>query len=226
MTNVKSFSVAVKIKLKKKTNKEEAVLHYLKVVFVSCTPLFSFLLSRFCVYSSAPARTSVPPPTQTHCHHICSPKAPTLTGTDLSALPARSSPFKEFQTETLSLRRTHAHTHWHKRTMSSSSSCIYLFFPSSCYLWEIKSISQGMGPVGTSNGAAQAKSAQTGRAGKGTFITVTHTNIIATRRAVSPTLPSTSLVPFRLGLPSQDLYRVSSAFFFFSSGRIFCSDAS
>lgn len=45
----------------KKTNKEDAVLHYLEVVFVSSPPLFSFLVNRFCVYSSAPACTSVPP---------------------------------------------------------------------------------------------------------------------------------------------------------------------
>lgn len=36
----------------------------------------------------------------------------------------------------------------------------------------------------------------------GTFITVTHTDIIATRRVVSPTLPSNSLVPFTVSSSS------------------------
>lgn len=133
-----------------------------------CFPLFFNLLcfsfmknSFFYLLLYAPCTSlTAPSHTQTHCHHTSSPQAPSLKGSDLSALPVRSSLFKEFQAATLSLTHTHAHT------MSSSSSCIYLFFSSS-YLWEIKSISLGGWSGGTSNSAAQARSAPDWESRKG-----------------------------------------------------------
>lgn len=43
--------------------------------------------------------------TQTHCHHTRCPQAPSLKGSELSALPVSSSLFKDFQAATL------PHTH-------------------------------------------------------------------------------------------------------------------
>lgn len=77
-------------------------------------------------------------------------------------------------------------------TVSSSLSCIYLFFVSTGYLWEIKTISLGEGVRAGWGGLQRAKHrpglSQTGRAGKRTFITITHINFITTHH-ISSTFP-------------------------------------
>lgn len=55
----------------------------------------------------------------------------------------------------LPLSLCHTRTH----TMNSSSSCIYLFFVSASYLWEIKSVSLRGWLGRTSNSTAQARAA-------------------------------------------------------------------